>query len=541
MGDVTLPPTRRPRKSTGHSPVRKRIEKENITVDVASSLAGNGGRKKSRSKSMGPGGLDVLKSGSGNRRVSLAAPARPPPRSILKPTVPMLPEIPPHKPKSRIPQSSANLQGAENTPSPFQNGDHNSSGTKVALRTEEEQQAAAREREEKERQELEKEIKDRREARRKSLANRRVSFAAEATLHTFHEVEYMQDSTTSSDSTRRASSLAAQPSAPELTLPETEPNSALPSMSFNNGDDDHTIASTIYSSDSEGTDGSAEIHEEIHSDDGSDSDVDGTTMDLVVDEVTGTSVASGITARSMSPDDTNNTLDDALRLASRQAQTQSIDEEEEIIPSFGWARKPAPKKASTQQHQPNQSYRPYDGPNEDTVEQSEMGMDMDMDFTNAMGGILKASNAPEEDAYDDEMSMDVTKALGGILPQQVAQPTRKSSSPQNPGDVSPTDDTTMDLTMAIGAIRKNNNVQDFEMESNADNEDMSMELTTVMGAVLPSGAGGSSKRKSLPSHRRTLTAANDENTMDMTVGLGRILPTPKLETMKRKRLRWGWI
>ena len=66
--ETTLPPTRRPRKSTGHSPVRKRIEKENITVDVASSLAGNGGRKKSRSKSMGPGGLDVLKSGSGNRR-----------------------------------------------------------------------------------------------------------------------------------------------------------------------------------------------------------------------------------------------------------------------------------------------------------------------------------------------------------------------------------------------------------------------------------------------------------------------------------------
>ena len=45
------------------------MEKENITVDLASSLAGNTSRKKSRSKSIGPGGLDVLKSGSGNRRV----------------------------------------------------------------------------------------------------------------------------------------------------------------------------------------------------------------------------------------------------------------------------------------------------------------------------------------------------------------------------------------------------------------------------------------------------------------------------------------
>ncbi|KAK7914689.1 Spc7 kinetochore protein [Apiospora marii] len=554
MGDVTLPPTRRPRKSTGYSPVRKRMEKENITVDVASSLAGNGSRKKSRSKSMGPGGLDVLKSGSGNRRVSLAAPARPPPRSILKPTIPILPEIPPHKPKSKIAQPSARNQGAENMPSPFQNEDSNSSGTKIALRTEEEQQAAAREREEKERRELEKEIKDRREARRKSLANRRVSFAAEATLHTFHEVEEKEESTTSTDYTRRASSLAAQPSAPDPDPSENEPtdppstppeqveepipdtpehqrdlhqkqnrrSSALPPMSFNNGDDDHTIASTIYSSDSDATDGATEIDEEIHSDDGSDSDADGTTMDLVVDEVTGTSVASGMTARSVSPDDTNNTLDDALRLASRQAQTQSIDEEEEIIPSFGWARKPAPKKDSPEQHQPKQSYSSYDVPNEDnTVDQSEMDMDMDMDFTNAMGGILGANNAPEEGAYDDEMSMDVTKALGGIFPQQVAQPMRKSSSPQHPGE----DDTTMDLTTAIGAIRNNNNVQDFDMESNAGNEDMSMELTNILGAVLPSGAGGSSKRKSLPSRRRTLTAANDESTMDMTVGLGRILPT----------------
>ncbi|KAK7999961.1 hypothetical protein PG990_012561 [Apiospora arundinis] len=550
MGDVTLPPTRRPRKSTGHSPVRKRMEKENITVDVASSLAGNAGRKKSRSKSMGPGGLDVLKSGSGNRRVRLSD-LRQGRFSSLQ--YHYCQKSPPHKPKSRLAQPSANAQGAENMHNPFQNEDHNSSGTKIALRTEEEQQAAAREREEKERKELEKEIKDRREARRKSLANRRVSFAAEATLHTFHEVEESHDSTTSTDSTRRASSyLSAPDPTPEPTDPPSTPpeqveepvpetpehqrdlhqkknrrSSALPPMSFNNGDDDHTIASTIYSSDSDATDGGTEIHEEIHSDDGSDSDVDGTTMDLVVDEVTGTSVASGITARSMSPDETNNTLDDALRLATRQAQTQSIDEEEEIIPSFGWARKPAPKKDNPERQQPSQSYRPYNGPNEDTVDQSEMDMDMDMDmdFTNAMGGILNAANAPEDDIYDDEMSMDVTRALGGILPQQVAQPMRKSSSPQQPGDASSTDDTTMDLTMAIGAIRQNNNVPDFEVESNADYEDMSMELTSVMGAVLPSGAGGSSKRKSLPSRRRTLTTANDETMMDMTVGMGRILPS----------------
>jgi hypothetical protein len=67
--DLTVPATRRPRKSTGQSPARKRMEKENITIDVASTSAGTASRKKSRSKSMGPGGVDVLKAGHGNRRV----------------------------------------------------------------------------------------------------------------------------------------------------------------------------------------------------------------------------------------------------------------------------------------------------------------------------------------------------------------------------------------------------------------------------------------------------------------------------------------
>src|SRR5690606_13301138 len=82
-------------------------------------------------------------------------------------------------------------------------------GSKIALRSEEEQQAAAREREEREKK----------NSRRKS---RRVSFAAEATLHTFHEVEYAQDSTTSTDSTRRASSIAGQITQPQVPEPARE-------------------------------------------------------------------------------------------------------------------------------------------------------------------------------------------------------------------------------------------------------------------------------------------------------------------------------
>ncbi|RYP86124.1 hypothetical protein DL770_004958 [Monosporascus sp. CRB-9-2] len=532
------------------------MEKENITVDVASSLAGNGGRKKSRSKSMGPGGLDVLKSGSGNRRVSLAAPARPPPRSILKPTIPILPEIPPHKPKSsaRNAAHSPAVQGAENLPNPFQTDDSASSGTKIALRTEEEQQAAAREREERERAQLEKEINDRREARRKSLANRRVSFAAEATLHTFHEVEYMQDSTTSTDSTRRRSSLAAQSSAPAPANSDpSEPPSTPPEqvedvvpespdhqrdlhqkknrrrssvMSFNNPADD-TLASSIYSSDSEATEGVIETHEEIGSDSGSDSDADGVSMDLDVDEVTGTSVASAATARSGFTEDSSSTLEDALRLAANRAVTQSLDEEEEIIPSFGWARKSVPKQTSAAQDQENNQQHVKPGPIDDDEDQGggemDMDMDIDMEMTKPVGGIIRAQDGSQnDDAEDEELSMDVTRVLGRILPQRSKQPVTEQNSPDKPEEGFAMDEATMEFTTAIGGIRPGSQAQE-DLLGLEEDEDMSMELTAVMGSVFPGNKNTAGRRKSTVPRRRTLTARDDEATMDMTVGMGRII------------------
>ncbi|KAI5918335.1 Spc7-domain-containing protein [Camillea tinctor] len=520
--DAAGPSKRRPRKSTGHSPVRKRIEKENITVDVASSLAGNGGRKKSRSKSMGPGGLDVLKAGSGNRRVSLAAPARPPPRSILKPTIPIVQEIPPHKPKSaRKSPPSLEVQGKDKLPNPFQND-----GTKIALRTEEEQQAAAREREERERAQLEKEINDRREARRKSLANRRVSFAAEATLHTFHEIEYNQDSTTSTDSTRRASARAQAnqdasdpPSTPPEQAEDVVPDSpehqrdlhqknrrrssVAPLPDFNSRDDE-TLASSIYSSDSEGADGVIETHEEIESDSGSDSDADGVSMELDADEMTGVSAISAISAasaRSAFTVESNDTLDDALRLASRRAVTQSLDEEEEIIPSFGWAKKPMPKPA----------------PSDDAMEDND-DMEMDMDMTNAVGSIIKSKDSQYEFA-EEEMSMDVTRALGGIFPQGRKSTIGQLDSPDKSGE-EVMDDATMDFTMAMGGIRKGQQIPGDT--AHLEDEDMSMELTTVLGGLVPGKRRTSTNAKGLQGRRRTM-AGDDGMTMDMTVGLGRIL------------------
>ncbi|KAM0305462.1 hypothetical protein HYE67_008610 [Fusarium culmorum] len=530
-GDATLPATRRTRRSIGaHTDVNKAFGKENATTDVTSSLAAN--RKKSRSKSLGPGGLDALMKANGNRRASLAAPTRAP-RSILKPTMP-IPEIPPLKPRQSKINNSREPTQEFSTPT--------LSGSKIAIKTEEEQQAAAREREERER----------RDARRKSLANRRVSFAAEATLHTFHEVEFNQDSTTSTDSTRR-NATAAQQREREEEDKKNRRSSGPPQIDFHESDDD--TATTLYSSDSEPADAVEEVAdvEEDGDDDSSESD-DGTMM--TIDDVTGTTAASD---RSVDSDDgESSTLDEALRLAARRAGNQQLrddeddddlDDDEEFIPSFGWG-KDANKQNIAAQDQENQPPPARPQPKQDLQDATEtnmsMDLDMDMDITRVVGGILKPQLTQQYDP-DEDMSMDVTRVLGGILKRQsqehnpdddmsmdvtrafggiVNQP-QNATAPiddQEDEDDAPMEEATMEFTTAIGGIQRPAPIE--EDDDSDGNEDMSMELTTVIGGVL-----AKNKRKSIAaSRRRTASQPDDENDdeapMDMTLAVGQILSKP---------------
>ncbi|KAM0288089.1 hypothetical protein ACHAQH_000157 [Verticillium albo-atrum] len=518
-GDATVPATRRVRKSIGDQiSSSKAAEKENATLDLGSSnFAAN--RNKSRSKSIGPGGLDVLKNGHGNRRASLAVPSRPPPRSILKPAIAPLPEIPPLKSRGSGPAKT------DTPPSVHASQQDASSGSKVALRTEEEQQAKAREREERER----------RDARRKSLANRRVSFAAEATLHTFHEIDFMQDSS------RRASSRpgandksSSRPRAPQEQLDDVVPespenqrdmhqkkrrtSSALPATNFGNNDD-ATTASSMYSSDSEPADAVEDIQDdEEEEDDDSDAD-DGTMMTVEDHEVTGASVMSAMSGRSGSPTGDSDTLEEALRMAARAAGTQRLglddsESEEEVIPAFGWIKK-NPSQSDPAQDQENAPRKPV-LPQDNT--EDEGGMEMDMEMTQAMGAILPTLDEEQDDG-ELEMSMDVTRALGGILPQAKSNTTNQYEDEEE-GEQTMQMDETMEVTKALGGILRA--VPDLEED---ENEDMSMELTTAIGGLLPS-------RNNQPAatRRRTMTSAQkkslDDATMDMdmTVGLGRILP-----------------
>ncbi|ODA77534.1 hypothetical protein RJ55_07163 [Drechmeria coniospora] len=532
--EVTMPAMRRTRKSIGaYTDTRKAMDKENATVDLGSTLAAN--RKKSRSKSMGPGGLDALKHGNGNRRASLAAPIKLP-RSILKPALTSPLEFLPLKKAPQGTERAGNNRDATTATTSSRPGE-DSNGSKIAIRTEEEQQAAAREREERER----------RDARRKSLANRRVSFAAEATLHTFHEVEEMQDSTTSTDSTRRASSLARSslggsvagtseetfgsqgdsiPQSPDdqknLHERKRRRSSGLPPIQFGGADDD-TIASTIYSSDSEPADAVEDIEEDEEEEASSSDSDDGTMMTIEAEEMTGVSVAS---ERSVATGE-DSTLDEALRMAAHRAGTQrsgsqaddELDDGEEAIPSFGWIKKPgqstnASAASGTSTQQPHHIYE-EEGDGETEMEM-DVDVDVDMEMTHAVGRILRPSRNMKQD-QDGEMSMDVTQAYGGILDTPTGPRHADTSGEQEETTV---DDATMEFTTIFGGIhRPRSPVQD----DIADNEDMSMELTTVMGGVLGRTKGKNepaSRRRSL---RRLSKMSRDDDAMDLTVGVGCIM------------------
>lgn len=431
----------------------------------------------------------------------MAVPSRPPPRSILKPT--SLPEIPTFKSR----QAGGQVSSAEQSTSSFDSAE---GGTKVAVRTEEQQQAAAREREEKERAQIEKDNNERREARRKSLANRRVSFAAEATLHTFHEIELPQDSTTSTDTTRRASSSTAAPSPAPSTLEAPRPPS-----SPDNAEDD-TIA---YDSDLEHADSVAEIQAEEMTGSSDDSDVeDGTMMTVEAEEMTSASIA---TPRSHFSADSSGDLDENLRLAARQAVTQRLDENEEVIAGFaGWGKKKNAQEGSSQGSGQNTRS------NVTQADQgSDMDMDADMDMTTVVGGIIRQkSSSPQVDDGDDmDMSMDVTKAIGGIIAQPISSTVQEH--PVRPGSRSlenptPLGDRSMELTIAVGGTRRSR-VSDASQFTDA-NEDMSMEITTAIGAVLSGTSFGNAPQQPPPT---TDNGTNDGegDAMDMTVSVSQIL------------------
>jgi kinetochore protein Spc7/SPC105 len=365
----------------------------------------------------------------------------------------------------------------------------------------------------------------------------------------------MRDATSSSaasDATRRAS-LASQapptdsdpvepPSTPpeQIAEPELEDettpanqreshqkknrrSSGIPPMNFNNPDD-------VYSSSPLSGDNASPGGQDVESesDDGDDA-----TANL--DPTPDTEDSSQSSAR----------LDAALRQAFAQAGTQKLDldddgemtmemADDEITASFKpWARKTAEAQKEQETAEPS-------SPVSSDVEDN----DMSMDITRAVGGIIEQPEAQSSDMEDDTgMSMELTMPLGSIQAMAAKAPgnRRKSlkrrvstleSSQGSPAkrpasrrtslrnrrksEEPAAEDATMDLTMAIGAIKSNapldrddddrrssmgsvamDETMDFTMavgsiksapapveeaqESDADDDGFTMEFTKVVG------------------------------------------------------------
>ncbi|KAF2103078.1 Spc7-domain-containing protein [Rhizodiscina lignyota] len=414
------------------------------------------------------------------------------------------------------------------------------------------------------------EAKKRKEARRKSLANRRVSFAPEATLHTWDVIEYMRDvnSTTSSatsssnnslnSSTRRSPSRSPQskesssiknadstdlpdpPSTPPEQVEETESeqspanqremhqkkrrrsSNGIPPMNFNNPEDAYS-SSPISGSSSPAA--PSPVGEEIESDSESDSENDadqtGTAMSVDMDEATGRSVASA----ESSNDSTGSSarLDEALRQATRQAGTQALDLEDDGEMSMEIAG-----------DEVTNAFRPWmsrqQGPALPAIIEQDKGNMDPFSSTPKMPtrvGFLQPATSPtNDDGETYGISMDMTRAVGGIIPTVGVTPATSSET-----NVS-SEGGTMDFTMVMpgSGILPGASSQPL-------NNDRRASLKRRRSSVLSATTGddtGSPAKKLAPSRRTSIRAsrrrssvmtdedAGGEETMDLTATLGAI-------------------
>ncbi|EAS29299.3 chromosome segregation protein [Coccidioides immitis RS] len=543
----------RPRSRRSIAPIpqtsiRNGSDKENLATDAnaakqqRTALQTKAAKdKKLRSKSLGPGGLDALKDGHGNRRKS-TIPF--PLKSILKPAIPVSPiqSIPsfeetrkrtPGRSPQRLSSARGNnaplidfstpppvpVVGTESLPNPFDTFNPTPAlNSGRVLQSEQERQAAKREREARERHEHKQAILEQRAARRKSMANRRVSFAPEATLHTWNVVELMDDSTTSSastNSTRRASSLTteyqANPSESPRSLEEENDdleqfspakqqdflqrslrrNSGTPHGEFDNVDNDDAFSSSPFSGDSgvEGDDtGIASLAPE-NEDSLSDSYMDNENTAMSLDNATGRSMMSAHSDGSTT--DSSARLDRSLRLAAQIAGSNGIDRDDNEDFSMEYAK-----------HEIAGAFKPWikKGTNHSEFDAEDLSSRLDQENVNPF---RRSSNYPQhhrgveeeeeedddDDANYDETGMDLTKPIGGILSkphQQSPVGYESNMDRRTSGATTHLGEQTMEFTNVVGGIDRNlSPSRELSGDSDiAEDEEMTMEFTSVFGGVL---------------------------------------------------------
>jgi kinetochore protein Spc7/SPC105 len=393
-------------------------------------------------------------------------------------------------------------------------------------------------------------IKKRKAARRKSLANRRVSFAPEATLHTWDVVEYMKDATTSSassESERRASSVSqeAGTKSPEPDSPEQPLIPASPSTPPKQSEDPLKRVSLLANQ--------RDLHqskrrrsspikapEEVFSsplsdrspvkDSGaneSDSDDMGdATMDLDDPTMQSLDESGGSTSSSAR-------LDAALRQAAVHAETQRLDEDDgdvtmdlvddEVTNAFKlWTAKSRRDSLAI-----NRMIASQDQENVDPFKSKNIARDagdtteeVSMDITRAIGGIVQ-----------DDMSNNTTKTMRGLkrrrssnlpLTESSGSPVKRPSTrrslsrSRSSAEDSILEDQSMDLTMAVGSIQTN--AKSNQESSDTSLGDETMDFTVAIGSIVDTG-----NRESIAD-----TEALEDMSMELTENIGQALGDPKV-------------
>ena len=571
------------RQSIAHMPSsRATTLRDNATTDIAVLQAQNdefkAAKKKSRGKSLGPGGLEALKETAGNTAKVIVAVAFSnriidnwqttttsfQVKSILKPAIPLTPPKPiptfdelrkrstgkNKSPAKNNPEdllidfstpgpskqdgSEIPMSGAENVADPFspiRKSPRKSQSDAQDLSVQERVQD-----EERKRQADKEAILERRAARRKSMANRRVSFAPEATLHTWSVMELAEDSTTSSasNSTRRQSSMTTQQSpVKSLQSPDKASRPSTPTEQIEepmvkespaNQRDLHqkkrrrrssgladpmldASQDSPYSSSPSGdvTTNSSPMRVEEGIESSDESDTDGDTA-MSMDEATVQSIASEESGSS-----TRSSLEGRLRLAADQAGTRGIeyDENGEDLPME------LATGTVTNAFQPWVKTRAAEDHNSAMYDQENMPL-----FTTPATVEHVDDTESEEDNQDQssDVSMDVTNAVGGIVPnqspaKQTAKSRRRSSIRRR---CSSANETSMDETMEFTVMQGGIIAADAEQTANsrASDGDISMDFTHVGGGLLDA-----------PSRRESIVSQQSEEneTMDMTSAFGGIL------------------
>ncbi len=381
-------------------------------------------------------------------------------------------------------------------------------------------------------------ILEQRAARRKSMANRRVSFAPEATLHTWSVMEMADDSTTSSasNSTRRQSSMTTRqsprsgPSPPKSAVferPKTPPEQV---------EEPHVVSSPAhqrdlhqkkrrrqsindpeaqlegsledaYSSSPSGdiTTESSPLRIDDSVGSGSDTDED---IGMSLDESTAHSMSQG------SESSTQSSLDERLRMAANQAGTRGIGYDEH---GDDLSMEMATATVTN-------AFQPWVRDSQAAADNSAM---QDQENMNPFSPAFKAHQMQQtaddgvgQDSTQD-MSMDVTSAVGGIVGKN-ASPTksrrksvgsrRRSSAGRrrSSGGESAFGDESMDFTAVGGGILSKGVGQ---LQEETSDEDLTMEFTAAVGGVL-----AKSRRES-----GQYPQMDDNDTMDMTAAVGGIL------------------